>query len=217
MSPETPEKVEDPVPEWYVQEKRTGKVENPRALLGSARSFVPDAGALSTPLLPPSCIWSEPLNRSRCPGPRRPHHPPVAASRPDHRGNPRPLPPPPLAERPARPGRLRRAPPPPLDGRLRSAVGFLPREPVKMASRIPATFQPDPAAENSGIPIPCGASGGEEGIRTHERILSYTPLAGERLRPLGHLSEGPVTGFADRGQAGLQSQSPGAISHATDW
>ncbi len=32
------------------------------------------------------------------------------------------------------------------------------------------------------------AYGGEDGIRTHEDLLSPTPLAGERLRPLGHLS-----------------------------
>ena len=30
--------------------------------------------------------------------------------------------------------------------------------------------------------------GGERGIRTLDRRLSYTPLAGERLQPLGHLS-----------------------------
>jgi hypothetical protein len=32
--------------------------------------------------------------------------------------------------------------------------------------------------------------GGEEGIRTLEKLLTSTPLAGERLRPLGHLSGG---------------------------
>ena len=32
------------------------------------------------------------------------------------------------------------------------------------------------------------ADGGEDGIRTHEALLEPTPLAGERLRPLGHLS-----------------------------
>ena len=32
------------------------------------------------------------------------------------------------------------------------------------------------------------ADGGEDGIRTHETLLGPTPLAGERLRPLGHLS-----------------------------
>ncbi len=31
--------------------------------------------------------------------------------------------------------------------------------------------------------------GGEDGIRTHETLLEPTPLAGERLQPLGHLSE----------------------------
>ncbi|MDQ5884676.1 MAG: hypothetical protein QG556_1016 [Pseudomonadota bacterium] len=31
--------------------------------------------------------------------------------------------------------------------------------------------------------------GGERGIRTLDGILSHTPLAGERLRPLGHLSK----------------------------
>lgn len=34
--------------------------------------------------------------------------------------------------------------------------------------------------------------GGEDGIRTHEKLLTSTPLAGERLRPLGHLSVAPV-------------------------
>ncbi|SIT58842.1 hypothetical protein BQ8794_60151 [Mesorhizobium prunaredense] len=36
------------------------------------------------------------------------------------------------------------------------------------------------------------ANGGEDGIRTHEKLLTSTPLAGERLRPLGHLSVAPV-------------------------
>ena len=30
--------------------------------------------------------------------------------------------------------------------------------------------------------------GGEEGIRTLDTLITYTPLAGERLQPLGHLS-----------------------------
>ena len=34
----------------------------------------------------------------------------------------------------------------------------------------------------------CFADGGEEGIRTLDALLTHTPLAGERLRPLGHLS-----------------------------
>ncbi len=36
--------------------------------------------------------------------------------------------------------------------------------------------------------------GGEEGIRTLDTLLTYTPLAGERLRPLGHLSAGGYEG-----------------------
>ncbi len=31
--------------------------------------------------------------------------------------------------------------------------------------------------------------GGERGIRTLDRVLTYTPLAGARLQPLGHLSK----------------------------
>ena len=31
-------------------------------------------------------------------------------------------------------------------------------------------------------------NGGEGGIRTLDTGLGYTPLAGERLRPLGHLT-----------------------------
>ena len=34
--------------------------------------------------------------------------------------------------------------------------------------------------------------GGERGIRTLDRGLTYTPLAGERLQPLGHLSGGGI-------------------------
>ena len=32
-------------------------------------------------------------------------------------------------------------------------------------------------------------SGGEGGIRTLDTRLTYTPLAGERLQPLGHFSK----------------------------
>ncbi len=31
-------------------------------------------------------------------------------------------------------------------------------------------------------------NGGEGGIRTLDALLTHTPLAGERLQPLGHLS-----------------------------
>ena len=32
------------------------------------------------------------------------------------------------------------------------------------------------------------SNGGEGGIRTRDGLMAHTPLAGERLRPLGHLS-----------------------------
>jgi hypothetical protein len=43
--------------------------------------------------------------------------------------------------------------------------------------------------------------GGERGIRTLDRGLTYTPLAGERLQPLGHLSGESIV-----------AQSAGALS-----
>ena len=46
--------------------------------------------------------------------------------------------------------------------------------------------------EVSCIKNPCISRGlgigGEGGIRTLDTLLTYTPLAGERLQPLGHLS-----------------------------
>ncbi len=34
--------------------------------------------------------------------------------------------------------------------------------------------------------------GGERGIRTLDGLLTHTPLAGERLQPLGHLSKSEI-------------------------
>ena len=69
--------------------------------------------------------------------------------------------------------------------------------------------------------------GGEEGIRTLDTLITYTPLAGERLQPLGHLSARPkpliissrdgklgcglVCGFS---QIGLQAGECGPIPRA---
>jgi hypothetical protein len=45
------------------------------------------------------------------------------------------------------------------------------------------------AREATAAQLPCLACiGGEGGIRTLEGLLTLTPLAGARLRPLGHLS-----------------------------
>ena len=38
-------------------------------------------------------------------------------------------------------------------------------------------------------------SGGDEGIRTLDGLMTHTPLAGERLRPLGHVSVGGTSDF----------------------
>ena len=39
-------------------------------------------------------------------------------------------------------------------------------------------------------PLATRLFGGEGGIRTLDGLLTHTPLAGERLQPLGHLSGG---------------------------
>jgi hypothetical protein len=56
---------------------------------------------------------------------------------------------------------------------------------------------------NSFVPI-----GGEGGIRTLDGLLTHTPLAGARLRPLGHLSGWDMSPFAERGMI-LARSSPG--------
>ena len=35
--------------------------------------------------------------------------------------------------------------------------------------------------------------GGDSGIRTHDALLAHTPLAGEHLQPLGHVSSCAAT------------------------
>jgi hypothetical protein len=57
------------------------------------------------------------------------------------------------------------------------------------------------AREATAAQLPCLACiGGEGGIRTLEGLLTLTPLAGARLRPLGHLSgSSHKRPFAERG------------------
>ena len=43
-------------------------------------------------------------------------------------------------------------------------------------------------------------SGGDEGIRTLDGLMTHTPLAGERLRPLGHVSVGASSDVEPRPQ-----------------
>src|SRR5450755_3578059 len=47
--------------------------------------------------------------------------------------------------------------------------------------------------------------GGEGGIRTLDGLLTHTPLAGARLRPLGHLSGQDISPFAERGMIPVRS------------
>ena len=54
-------------------------------------------------------------------------------------------------------------------------------------------------------------SGGQGGIRTHDTLLGYTPLAGERLQPLGHLSQVTASGGSGNKEtniSGKQRQHP---------
>ena len=47
--------------------------------------------------------------------------------------------------------------------------------------------------EQSNYPYPMIVGGGEGGIRTLDGVSAHTPLAGECLQPLGHLSvENPL-------------------------
>ena len=43
-------------------------------------------------------------------------------------------------------------------------------------------------------------NGGDEGIRTLDGLMTHTPLAGERLRPLGHVSVGASSDVEPRPQ-----------------
>ena len=57
----------------------------------------------------------------------------------------------------------------------------------------------------TGVDVP---RGGEGGIRTLDGLLTHTPLAGARLRPLGHLSGQDIALIAERGMIPARS-SPG--------
>ena len=49
--------------------------------------------------------------------------------------------------------------------------------------------------------MPPKDGGGDEGIRTLDGLMTHTPLAGERLRPLGHVSVGGTSEYRLREQA----------------
>ena len=49
-------------------------------------------------------------------------------------------------------------------------------------------FSPSRFFETQKSPLKRRLFGGEGGIRTLDTLLTYTPLAGERLQPLGHFT-----------------------------
>ena len=62
---------------------------------------------------------------------------------------------------------------------------------MSFASSTGAGFPFNPPIDNhkkKGSLSPFSRFGGEGGIRTLDTRLTYTPLAGERLQPLGHFS-----------------------------
>ena len=78
---------------------------------------------------------------------------------------------------------------------LRAARGAAPRARLSRRLINDARFEPEgshlcprpSAIQKRNLKVPL-LYGGERGIRTLDRGLTYTPLAGERLQPLGHLS-----------------------------
>jgi hypothetical protein len=61
------------------------------------------------------------------------------------------------------------------------------------------------------------AAGGEGGIRTLDELLTHTPLAGERLRPLGHLSgRSQCTCRADLEPTRAYSSSTASVSPSSN-
>ena len=54
-------------------------------------------------------------------------------------------------------------------------------------------------------------TGGDRGIRTLDTLLTYTPLAGERLRPLGHVSSPPAISVYACERTGFQVFTVGKV------
>ena len=75
--------------------------------------------------------------------------------------------------------------------RGRSRASRAPRHsyvPVQQDSHPPGSNLFRAIFREGGSENPFPEDGGERGIRTLDTLLAYTPLAGVRLRPLGHLS-----------------------------
>src|SRR5579872_7029211 len=72
---------------------------------------------------------------------------------------------------------------------------LVPAGPPSPSQKAPChPSHPERSSNLLGGPVEGGeseVSGGERGIRTLDGLLTHTPLAGVRLRPLGHLSVRP--------------------------
>src|SRR5690554_4038272 len=76
---------------------------------------------------------------------------------------------------------------------IQITTGFALKESINRPSKMADSggFEPPTARFVAEYSIQLSyesANGGEGGIRTPDTLLRCTPLAGERLRPLGHLS-----------------------------
>ena len=72
-------------------------------------------------------------------------------------------------------------------GNSTEGSGSVPNKAPEAATAARAFARPSGGVGRSETAV-SEKNGGEDGIRTHETLLRSTPLAGERLRPLGHLS-----------------------------
>jgi hypothetical protein len=83
------------------------------------------------------------------------------------------------------------------DGGIGSGITLLRKVSLHRFSRICDSLEVEPEGSRStlassrhdkGADGPFVMSGGDGGIRTLDALLAHTPLAGEHLRPLGHVS-----------------------------
>jgi hypothetical protein len=90
---------------------------------------------------------------------------------------------------------------------------FVARRSIQLSyGRVPKTnYTNTDQAAGSSAASSRDETGGERGIRTLDGLLTHTPLAGVRLRPLGHLSD--ASRQTTRPDANRHSISSGRVAH----